>query len=133
MYYSTHLVIGASVGAVTGHPVKAFIAGLASHIVLDLIPHHDHERVINCVVDVVGSTIIFAIWFLYAQPGLSVLVGAVAGVLPDIEIPLYYYKYIEKRYFPSHTGWIPHKRSVKDGNGILIQLVFIGLGVWAIG
>ncbi|ADG83295.1 hypothetical protein [Thermincola potens] len=132
MYYSTHLVVGATIGIATGHPLKAFIAGLASHIIMDLIPHRDHEKVINCLIDVMGGSLLFALWFFAYRPGLSCLVGSVAGVLPDIEIPLYYYRLISKRYFPSHSGWIPHRKA--GGRfGLLVQLLtIVGMGIWVI-
>ncbi len=131
MYYSSHLVVGATVGLVTGHPVKAFIAGLASHIMLDLIPHHDHEKVGYCIADVVGSTVLFVIWAVGTQPGWSIIVGAIAGVVPDLEVPLYYYRLIPARYFPSHSGWTPHSKA-GHLRGVAVQIVVIGLGIWAI-
>ena len=38
----THFAAGALAGGMTGNPVIGLIAGIASHAVLDAIPHYDH-------------------------------------------------------------------------------------------
>lgn len=129
MYYSTHLVTGAAIGMVTGSPVRAFIFGLLSHVLLDAIPHHDHRKVRNCVLDILGGSLIFAALYIYWQPDQAMLWGAAGGVIPDLEIALYHFGYIRRRVFPSHNGLAPHSGAAPV-RGVLIQLLFIFVGVW---
>ena len=41
MLFSTHATVGAALGVATGNPILGFLAGAASHHVLDAIPHFD--------------------------------------------------------------------------------------------
>lgn len=41
MLSSQHATIGGAVGLMTGNPVLGFLAGVASHHILDMIPHVD--------------------------------------------------------------------------------------------
>lgn len=131
MFYSTHLVTGAAIGVVTGSPVKAFLFGLLSHLLLDAIPHHDHRKVRNCALDIVGGTLLFALAFFFWKPDPAMLWGAIGGVIPDIEVPLYYFGLIKRRVFPSHNGWMPHSGAAPL-RGVLIQIFVISVGVWVL-
>jgi len=121
-------VAGATAGVVTQSPVKAFLIGVISHIILDMIPHHDHESVINCVLDVITGTAVFLLVVVMFRVESSLIWGAVGGALPDIEIPLYHFGLIKRRYFPSHTGWTPHLKTGKF-RGIMTQCFVVALGV----
>ena len=131
MYYTTHLVTGAAVGMLTGNPVRAFMYGLLSHVLLDAIPHHDHRKVRNCILDIAVGTVLFALVFFYWRHNQAMLWGAVGGVIPDLEIPLYYFGLIRRRFFPSHNGWSPHTGAAPV-RGALIQMIFIIVGVWVL-
>ncbi len=129
MYYSTHLVAGATAGFVAKNPVEGFVIGVFTHIVLDMIPHHDHESVANCVLDITVGTAVFLVAVALLRPEVRVIWGAVGGVLPDVEIPLHHFGLIGKRFFPSHTGCFPHLRTTR-GRGLLVQSLVIILGLW---
>lgn len=131
MFYSTHLVAGAAAGFVAQSPVKGFMLGVVTHIFLDMIPHHDHESVINCVIDITLGTATLIAAVMFFQPESRIIWGAIGGVLPDIEIPLYYFKLVKRRFFPSHCGWTPHLSTSKL-RGILLQGLVIILGLWVL-
>jgi hypothetical protein len=106
MILSTHAVVGGAIASlIPGHPVLAFVIGVASHFAIDAIPHVDYPLysitvkrsapsalTLNWlrVQDIslisldacVGLAIV--IW-LYASPGATaaVLAGALGGMLPD--------------------------------------------------
>lgn len=129
MYYSTHLVAGATAGIIADNPVKGFILGLLSHVVLDMIPHHDHETVTNCLLDVaIGNIMLLVAIFLF-HPEHHILWGAIGGVVPDIEVPLYHFGLIGKKLFPSHSGHMPHMKTTKGWSAVVQGLVIV-LGLW---
>ena len=41
MLFTSHAIVGAAVGAAAGNPLYGFLGGIASHHVLDAIPHFD--------------------------------------------------------------------------------------------
>lgn len=129
MYYSTHLVAGATAGFLAESPVEGFALGVLTHIVLDVIPHHDHETVVNCFLDVAAGTAAFLLVMVIFRPDMRILWGAVGGVLPDIEIPLFHFRLIRRRFFPSHSGWFPHLSTTRV-RGLLVQTLVIILGLW---
>ncbi|MGY3410096.1 hypothetical protein ACVWZV_006209 [Bradyrhizobium sp. GM5.1] len=105
MILSTHAIVGAAVGSLLpSHPVAAFLAGFASHFVIDAIPHSDYPlrsisikrdrsavsvnwlllRDLGMLAFDAAAGLTVALW-LFAAPGaaVSVLFGAMGGILPD--------------------------------------------------
>jgi len=123
------MVAGAAAGFIAENPVEGFALGVMTHVILDMIPHKDHESVVNCVLDTVLGTIAFLIVMVMYKPDMSIVWGAVGGVLPDIEIPLYYFRIIKRRFFPSHNGLVPHLSTTR-GRSFLVQGLVIILGLW---
>ena len=41
MLFTSHAIVGAAVGVAAGNPYYGFLGGIASHHVLDAIPHFD--------------------------------------------------------------------------------------------
>ena len=110
MILTTHAVIGAATAAmVPEHPALAFGVAFASHFLLDAIPHwhyqvrsiqkNKHDRIKNDMVigkyfiaDValigcdallgIGISFIIFSYFLHL-PYAFILIGAIAGMLPD--------------------------------------------------
>ena len=97
-----YLVVHASVGAVVGNalpaPAESFTAGLASHFVLDMLPHGDealgrifidghHPLLLSFlfVLDAIaGMSIVTIGWFYGIFPnGVGAFLGAVGAMLPD--------------------------------------------------
>jgi len=129
LYYSTHLIAGDTVGYLTGDPIVGFVAGTVSHALLDMVPHHDFKRIRFCIVDILSGSLLFLLFLLYGQPEVGMIAGAIGGIWPDIEIPLYYFDYIKKKYFPSHSGLIKH-RQASFAPGVLVQVAVAVTGIW---
>jgi len=129
LYYSTHLVAGAAAGIMAESPAEGFVLGVLTHVILDLIPHHDHESVTTCILDCVLGTAVFLAVIAVFHPEMKIIWGALGGVLPDIEIAMYHFRLIRKRVFPSHTGCIPHLSTTRM-RGLIMQSLVIVLGLW---
>lgn len=98
MFSPTHAALGASLAVIMPNPVLAFGAGLASHYVLDNIPHGDeylgtwlrqkHVLFRIGMIEIVDLGLAIAItWWCVAQkPDLTVriLAGTIGAVLPDL-------------------------------------------------
>lgn len=85
---TAHLVTGAALGRRL-HPVLALAAGLASHIVLDAIPHWNYTgwRPYSDAMladAIVGSVLVIAIALAAPRPW-GALVGAAGGIFPEVE------------------------------------------------
>lgn len=110
MILATHAIVGAAAGRIFSNPYAAFIAGFASHFVMDAIPHKDYTLnsfepgedkseddmvldrrfigdSVKAGVDLLtGAAIIIFIFRdangLINNP-VSLLAGAIGGILPD--------------------------------------------------
>ncbi len=83
-----HLVAGAAVGRRL-HPAVGFAVGLASHVVLDAIPHWNYTgwRPFSPVMiaeGLVGGMLALAIAWRAPRPW-GALAGAVGGIAPELE------------------------------------------------
>lgn len=128
MYFTTHGLVGAALGASTGSPAAAVAAGLLSHIVLDVIPHDDASGPRGVLIDIgVGVTMLV---LLRRHLGPLAWWGAAAATLPDLEVVLRYYGILQRSPwgFPSHNWAFLHHRWPPPG-GVLIQIPFILLAL----
>ncbi len=107
----THFAAGALAGGLTGNVWLGAAAGAASHAVLDAIPHYDHP---DWRLELSGG--VFSLLLLLLMPFATVpaVVGGLFGMLPDLEN--LFQKLGKMRrdqfIFPSHTGLIPHGRTL---------------------
>jgi|SRR5690554_835606 len=111
MYFTTHALVGGFCSGLLDGPIRAFVGGMVSHIVLDALPHHDYPRFAWGILDVLtGVSLVFCLRekfseFTYFIP------GAIGGALPDLEVVLNHLSGGGRRlFFPSHTGLTPHPR-----------------------
>jgi hypothetical protein len=98
MLATNHVLAGASVGAVVGDPLVAVVVGVASHILMDAIPHWggnqreplDHNTFLR-VARIDGFTLlaVFALLAIVAAPDIrwAVLAGAFGALAPDLDKP----------------------------------------------
>jgi len=107
----THFAAGALAGGITGSPVVGAVAGLASHAVLDAIPHYDHPDWRFELAGGMGSLVLL---LLLPFASLPAVLGGVFGMLPDLENLLQKLGKMRREQFiyPSHTGLIPHGRAL---------------------
>ncbi len=159
MTLCTHAVVGAAVASVVpSHPVLAFTLAFASHFAMDAIPHwhypvatieHDKENPLNndmhitrqFLFDVIkigfDALLGVVVAYLFLQPfheplRLSILVGAIAGILPD-PLQFVYWKF---RHEPIATLqrfhiWMHAKIDLNDDArlGITLQAMLMSVAV----
>ncbi len=111
----THFAAGALVGGLVGDPVIGALAGIASHAVLDMIPHYDHP---DWRLELLGG--IGALILLLALPfgSTAAAMGGLGGMLPDLENLFQKLGWYPRRYFifPTHNGILPHGRRLERGS-----------------
>ena len=94
MLLTNHVLSGALIGALARRPLPAFAAGVASHFVLDAVPHWgkwDSERrfLQVAVPDGLISLAVMGVFAAVAPPDrrLAVLAGMTGATLPDADKP----------------------------------------------
>src|SRR6516162_9298967 len=137
MILTTHAIVGAALASfLSSHPAAAFVAGFASHFVLDAIPHVDYPIKSQSVNPRIGAPMAFdralledaltigtdglfgiiAALFLFSTTASlsAILMGAIGAMLPD---PLQFV----------------HSRGGHDPDPHRLQIVDDGLGAARLG
>jgi hypothetical protein len=162
MTLTTHAIVGAAAASLfPTQPVLAFVAGFASHLAADAIPHWDYhpqsmiknktnplandmiigKDFFDDFVQIAGdsfvglalSVLIFNAW-LFHIPLLIVVIGVVAGILPD-PLQFVYYKTHSKILEPLQRFhvWIQQKSPIAVpawvGIGLQCALVVVLIGL----
>ena len=132
MFCATHAAAGAAVAPLAREPVSAFLAGAATHAVLDMIPHYDYESTIPGVLDFAVAALLIA--SAAGDHKDTTAWAMLGGVLPDLEVVMSYLGLISPSnlVFPSHSGLLPH-RNVGLPLGVLTQLAVLGLAYLSLG
>jgi hypothetical protein len=120
----THFAAGALAGGLTGQVGWAVLAGLASHVVLDTLPHYDFP---DWRVEIAGGAAALVLLGLLPFASTAAVVGGLAGMLPDLENLLQKLGKLERRHFvfPSHTGFVPHGRECSPRNLVWQSLLAV--------
>jgi hypothetical protein len=121
----THFAAGALAGGVTGNVYLGAAAGLASHAVLDVIPHYDHP---DWRLELGGG--LLSLVFLLLMPFFSwpAVVGGVFGMVPDLENLFQKLGRMRRDQFlfPTHTGLLPHGRELGPKTLVWQAVIFAG-------
>jgi hypothetical protein len=122
MKATTHALVGGLTGAIIGRPALAAIAGVASHALLDVLPHRDEDRLLHVIVDGCGALAVLV--FAAAAGNIGMVAGVIGGVIPDLEnVPDVLFKRKVRKLFPSH--WWEHERAAGGrGAGIETAVLF---------
>ncbi len=100
MIGAVHVGVGAALGAILRDRSSAFLAGVASHVITDVLPHRDYEAKVEVplLVAALGGV---AAW---KGPNSPEFWGAIGAVAPDIEHALLVAGVIkpEHELFPTH-------------------------------
>lgn len=120
----THFAAGALAGGATGNVYAGAVAGLASHAVLDAIPHYDHP---DWRLELSGGIASLILLLLLPFGNAAAIVGGVCGMLPDLENLFQKLGWMgRKRFvFPSHTGLVPHGRELGPRSLVWQVAIFV--------
>jgi hypothetical protein len=136
MYAVTHFSVGLMLGQAANNPYFACAYGLASHIVLDLIPHSDYNKTVQGVLDLAAVAAV-AYVSVRAGTGISGLLAGLAAILPDLEVALAHLAAGRQTgrqkpglFFPTHSGLIRHGRLPMPW-GAITQVITVAM-VWAV-
>jgi len=121
----THFAAGALAGGLTGNVYLGAVAGLASHAVLDVIPHYDHP---DWRLEMGGG--VASLLLLLMMPFVSwpAVVGGIFGMVPDLENLLQKLGKMRRDQFiyPTHTGLLPHGRALGPRSIVWQFVIFVG-------
>jgi len=98
MICGTHAMLAGAVGALSHSRSRAFLAGVGTHLIADLIPHRDcgfavEAALVTAALAAVGGLAGF---------GSPAFAGALGGVAPDLEHALAVAGILAGSRFPSH-------------------------------
>jgi len=100
MICGVHAIIGAALGKSLKKKEQAFLAGIASHVIADFIPHKDLTP--ESEVPLVFATLaLIGLGEGWKSPAFW---GAIGATLPDLENAVSYLRKDLPCIFPTHTG-----------------------------
>jgi hypothetical protein len=100
---TTHALAGATLGRLCRRPGWAVALGIASHALLDVLPHRDPPGRLSLLLDGAGVAAVTGSLLVRREWGM--LAGAVGALLPDLE-------HLGHLGNPHARGWFPsHRRS----------------------
>jgi len=129
MICAVHACIGAAVGRLIGRQDGAIAAGVATHLLADLMPHKDFDPKVEA--PLLAVTMAFLGWrFGVKSPEF---LGAAGAVAPDVENAASRVGLLaaDKMRFPTHLGESRHGPKVGSAlpQGILAA-VCLGFVLW---
>jgi len=136
MLLLSHAVTGAVIGQKIGNPFLISILALASHFILDWIPHWSYNvpknlyprEIIKILPDLITSIIVYLIFiFSFPQQWLLITLGVTFAILPDLLIITHHIpglKNIFKKFNSLHGKIQVHDEKIL---GLLTQAIYIGL------
>jgi hypothetical protein len=138
MWVIVHACVGLAIASVVHRPFwQVALLVLASHVLLDLVPHWDYTGAAQALlwgwVDVLGTLAILTILVLANTPWSIVLMGPISAA-PDLDILVHMTTGRRgRKWFPSHWDAFPHGRCGKMA-GMTLQLAIMAasLGVVAV-
>ncbi|KKR03565.1 MAG: hypothetical protein UT32_C0048G0001 [Parcubacteria group bacterium GW2011_GWC2_39_14] len=146
MFLVTHAAIGAAIGQATGNPILAALGGLASHFLLDAVPHGDlqlyksyksGQKVRRAIAKVTVDSIVTIIFVIllfnfrdFMHPG-NVSLGIAFSVLPDALIGLYeihktrFLTWFNQFHFFFHNYFVKKVGDVSYKYGMVLQIIIL--------
>ncbi len=128
----THVAAGAAAGALAPTPFMAPLFALGSHVLLDVIPHYDIDRMrYELMLACLAIAVIAAGGALDLRVGL----GIAFGLLPDLENLFWKLGKIrdDQKIFPGHRRYLKHG-AVLGVSNVYVQAVCSAVAIaWLIG
>jgi len=121
----THFAAGALAGGATGNVWLGAVAGLASHAVLDVIPHYDHP---DWRLELGGGILSLILLLVMPFATAAAVVGGIFGMIPDLENLFQKLGRMKRSsfVFPTHTGLLPHGRELGPRSLPWQVAIFVG-------
>lgn len=131
-----HAALGAAIGRAVKNPALAFGAGFVSHIIGDVVPHHD--------MDIGETPLVFGtLGYLAYEHGWKSpqFWGALGAVCPDFEHIPYELKQdprrfepMKEKFVPTHNNRLPHGRWPGEAKwGVFLNFTLFILGLYLAG
>ena len=121
MICAVHALLGGAIGACARRRSTAFLAGVGSHLLADLLPHCDYPVKVE-VPMALGAV---AAVGLIAGTRSTAFAGAVGGAAPDLEN-----LGNQPKYFPTHRDARHGTRTKKVWPQVLLAAGCCGLILW---
>jgi|GEM_PF-759711 len=121
----THFAAGALAGGLTGNVYLGAVAGLASHAVLDVIPHYDHP---DWRLELAAGMASLVLLLLMPFASWPAVVGGLFGMVPDLENLFQKLGRMRRDQFifPTHTGLLKHGRALGPRSLVWQVAIFVG-------
>jgi len=121
MICAVHAFLGGAIGTCARRHSTAFLAGVGSHLLADLLPHRDYP----VRVEVPLALRAVATVGLIAGPRSTAFAGAVGGTAPDLEN-----LGNQRKCFPTHHD-AQHGRKIRQvWPQVLLAAACLGVIVW---
>lgn len=159
MTFTTHLLTGAAIGAATGNIPAAFVGGVASHFILDIIPHIDAGWIeiqpniaktkwskklwTAVIVDVAVGTLLFTLATPPSVHALPLVAGGIGGLFPDLfdNVPFWRDRWHATKIGAWLYGWhdkthfikLTRKKGVHILFAMVTQLAVLGWALYTLG
>ncbi len=150
MLETPHVAVGIALATRFPNPWVSIPLALASHFVLDKIPHwnphlytetqklgHPSEKSTSIAVIDIGAAFLMGSFFAYralpdTKMAILILTCSLASVLSDVVKYPYYYFHARQKFF---VNWVKFERSIQVDTksqfwGIFTQVVIIGASLW---
>jgi hypothetical protein len=108
MTCATHVILAGAVGALSRSRSRAFLAGVGTHLIADLIPHRDFSPPVEAALAMAALGAVGRLTG-FDSPAFA---GALGGIAPDLEHGLAVAGIGRGSRFPSHQG--THGRPVRE-------------------
>lgn len=144
MILTPHILVGIAIGVKVQNPWLGFFAGLASHLILDAIPHSEYGQkdtgkkikemhpltILKALLDI--SIGLGLIYFIYTLKPFVINFWAITGaVLPDI-ISILSWQFPSKFFTILNKFHAFHAKKFDGKLGIVIQIIISAIALYFI-
>ncbi len=150
MTIGPHALAGAAAATITSNYYLAFIFGLISHFILDMLPHLEPKSLMTKEKDgtkkwsiwlyvfviVEISLTVFVFYFLRHRPDFNLLlVGAFGGLMPDMIVNNPFLQFLRNKPVIKHLFWFHDKIHIDLPDkywpvSLIVETLLIGGLLW---
>jgi len=138
MLVAPHIATGVTLGIVLGEPLLVVPVAVASHFLLDSVPHWQEtmapyrptwKTYLRIPLDIgLGLVIIFLALYLQPERGLSVVLGAIFASAPDLDVVTILFPRLKTELVAKYWDWhCKIQREVSSLAGVATQLAVLAI------